>query len=431
MDKIKNSKIVKAVVGFKDKVLSSKFCKVLDKVWHNRFFGIVWVRLALWAILLNVVVEGLNRLSLLKGIQHMFTHPLVFLYNALVIFFTLTFVAFFKKRIFAGTVVSAVWLALGVINYSVSNHRVTPFTAPDVKNLEDLTDIINRYFTVSVIVWICIAVVAAVFVIVWICVHSRKINDKINYLKCGLVSALTFGFLMLYLHIANATGLLAVNFSNLRQAYRDYGFNYCFLSSAFNSGVKKPKNYNKENVENVVDNIQETTTGEQQTEPHPDDKPDDKEYPNIIYVQLESLFDPTWLNGLEFSEDPMPNLRKMREEYSSGYFSVPSFGAGTANTEFEVMTGMNLDDFGPGEYPYKTVLQNNACESIGYYLKEYGYKINALHDNKGNFYQRNTVFSRLGYDQFTSIEYIEDYDVTPTDWAKDDCLIDEITGMIN
>lgn len=81
----------------------------------------------------------------------------------------------------------------------------------------------------------------------------------------------------------------------------------------------------------------------------------------------------------------MPNLRKLREEYSSGYYSVPSFGAGTANTEFETMTGMNLDDFGPGEYPYKTILQKTACESVGYDLKKYGYKINALHDNKGNF----------------------------------------------
>ena len=37
---------------------------------------------------------------------------------------------------------------------------------------------------------------------------------------------------------------------------------------------------------------------------------------------------------------------------------VPSVGAGTANTEFEVLTGMNLRYFGPGEYPYKTYSKN-------------------------------------------------------------------------
>ena len=250
-----------------------------------------------------------------------------------------------------------------------------------------------------------------------------------------MISAISFGALMLFLNIGNATGVLALNFGNLRQAYRDYGFNYCFMSSLLSNGVKKPRGYSESKVNEVVHPTEsESQTGEEPTTQAPEDDKNRKnepiDTPNIIYVQLESLFDPTWLKGLDFSEDPMPNLRKLREEYSSGYYSVPSFGAGTANTEFETMTGMNLDDFGPGEYPYKTILQKTACESVGYDLKKYGYKINALHDNKGNFYQRNTVFSRLGYDQFTSLEYIYDYEENPTDWAKDDCLVDEITGML-
>ena len=51
------------------------------------------------------------------------------------------------------------------------------------------------------------------------------------------------------------------------------------------------------------------------------------------------------------------------QNYSTGYFKVPSVGAGTANTEFEVLTGMNLRYFGPGEYPYKTVLKYQTAES--------------------------------------------------------------------
>lgn len=434
MSKVKDCKVFKALSNAKNKFLSSRFCKAVDKVWHNRFFRIVWIRLAFLAILVNLVIECLNRLSFVAGLKHMVTNPLVFLFNTLMIYFTLTFVAFFKKRIFAGTLISAVWVALGIINYAVSANRVTPFNAPDVKNLDDLMGIIDRYFSVGMFVWIAIAVVGVIALIVVICIHSTKIKEKINYFKCGMISAISFGALMLFLNVGNATGVLALNFGNLRQAYRDYGFNYCFMSSLLSSGVKKPRGYSEDKVNDVVHPTEdESQTGEEPTTPVDDNNNKHTEpidTPNIIYVQLESLFDPTWLNGLEFSEDPMPNLRKLREEYSSGYFSVPSFGAGTANTEFEVMTGMNLDDFGPGEYPYKTILQKTACESVGYDLKKYGYKINALHDNKGNFYQRNTVFSRLGYDQFTSLEYIYDYDVNPTDWAKDDCLVDEITGML-
>ncbi len=49
---------------------------------------------------------------------------------------------------------------------------------------------------------------------------------------------------------------------------------------------------------------------------------------------------------------------------------MPSVGAGTANTEFESITGMNLDFFGPGEYPYKTVLKKTSCESVAFDLKK-------------------------------------------------------------
>lgn len=416
------------------KLRESRFCRGVNRIWNNKFFGIIWIRLALLALVLNFVIEIFNRLSFFKAVVHTFTNPLVFLYNSLIIFFTLTFAAYVKKRFFASAVISLLWFALGVTNCVISANRKTPFTAPDFFNIADGIKVMNQYLSPFVIVLLIVLIAAAVALIVLLAIKSPKFEGKINYLKCSLVSALTFGAMMLYLNIANATGLLAVTFGNIRQGYRDYGFNYCFCSSIFNMGINKPKDYSKDNVDNLVDSIDETKpTPEQPSTPEGtegENKPE-RSYPNIIFVQLESLFDPTLLDGLEFSEDPIPNLHSLYRNYSSGYLSVPSFGAGTANTEFEVITGMNLDDFGPGEYPYKTILRENACESIGYYLKDYGYSVNALHNNDGDFYERNMVFSRLGFDTFTSVEYIEKYDVTPLGWAKDECLIDEIVSILD
>src|SRR5699024_6723217 len=109
-----------------------------------------------------------------------------------------------------------------------------------------------------------------------------------------------------------------------------------------------------------------------------------EELPNIMFVQLESFFDPTEVEWLRFSEDPIPNLRKLFSEYSSGYFKGPSVGAGTANTEFEVLTGMSMRFFGPGEYPYKTYVKNNVLESAAKALEEFGYGAEALNNNGEN-----------------------------------------------
>ena len=96
---------------------------------------------------------------------------------------------------------------------------------------------------------------------------------------------------------------------------------------------------------------------------------------------------------------------------------MPSVGAGTANTEFESMTGISVKFFGPGEYPYKSVLLERTCESIPYDLKNLGYSTHAIHNHRGAFYGRNKVFRNLGYDTFTSLEYMNNVIKTPRNWA--------------
>ena len=119
------------------------------------------------------------------------------------------------------------------------------------------------------------------------------------------------------------------------------------------------------------------------------------------------------------------------ENYSTGYFKVPSVGAGTANTEFEVLTGMNLRYFGPGEYPYKTVLKYQTAESAATALTRFGYGAHALHNNGGNFYSRADVFNNIGFDTYTSKEFMNILQVTENGWAKDDILTQHILNAMD
>ena len=153
-------------------------------------------------------------------------------------------------------------------------------------------------------------------------------------------------------------------------------------------------------------------------------------HPNILFLQLESFFDPTLIKGTTFTKDPVPAFRYLKENYTSGYLRVPSFGAGTANTEFEILTGMNLDFFGPGEYPYKTILREMSCENLAFNLSAVGLVPHAIHNNDATFYGRNHIFSQLGFSTFTAIEYMSDYESTPLGWAKDIHLVDVILDAL-
>lgn len=92
----------------------------------------------------------------------------------------------------------------------------------------------------------------------------------------------------------------------------------------------------------------------------------------------------------------VPNFHKLYQNYTSGYLEVPVVGAGTANTEFEILTGMGMQFFGLGEYPYKTILKQTNCESIASDLSEIGYGTHVVHNNGGNFYSRRNAFLKDG-----------------------------------
>ena len=194
---------------------------------------------------------------------------------------------------------------------------------------------------------------------------------------------------------------VVTDFGNLADAYKDYGFVYCFSRSLIDHGIKKPETYSEADILGILRAIDA------------DENKEPELTPNIIMVQLESFFDVNYLEELSFSENPVPNFEALKRSCPHGFLTVPSIGAGTANTEFEILTGMNLGYFGAGEYPYKTVLQDETCESVCYNLAELGYTNHAIHNHEGTFYQRHIVFSNLGFNTFTSLEYMNDVKYNP------------------
>lgn len=384
------------------------------------------------AIFINLIIEILGRKTFSDFFNYIFKSPIVFFYNALIILFTLSFSFLFKRRKFVLFIISAVWLGFGITNGIILRCRVTPFTATDFRLIKNGLEIASSYLSPFFMVLIGIGLLALLVYLIILYIRGPKLKSSINYKKNGLAIIILSLFLLISTKVLISTNILADYFGNIAFAYLDYGFPYCFSNTLLNTGIKKPSNYSKETIANILnsdiakeDPILIASNGNKLTTKSNED------LPNIIMIQLESFFDPTLVKGLSFSEDPIPYFRELSNNYSSGYLNVPSVGAGTANTEFEVISGMSLDFFGPGEYPYKTILKETTCESVNYTLKDNNYSTHAIHNNTGTFYDRDFVFSQLGFDTFTSLEYMANTDTTPTGWSKDYILTDEILKALN
>ena len=395
---------------------NSAFAKKMQPVYAfmNRFSLIFH---ALLACIINFVIEAISRHSVVAAWDYMTGTPMVFLYNAFMIFVTFSIVYLFKRRIFVRMIIGAIWVILGIANGYILLKRVTPFNAQDLKIAGDGIALINNYCNGFEVVVIAVGAVALLIWLISMWRRGGQYAGKIHHIA-ALIGIIVCGVLYTFVtNIAIDKRVVSTYFGNIAFAYEDYGLPYCFSASLFNTGISEPNGYTKKAMAKIDKDgeLNQTATSRSSDE-----------LPNIIVVQLESYFDVANAEFFTTSEDACPNLHNLYQNYSNGYFKVPSVGAGSANTEFEVLTGMNLRYFGPGEYPYKTYSKKHPTESAATALASLGYGTHALHDNTGNFYSRANVFNNMGFDTFTSKEFMNVLQTTENGWAKDEILTHHI-----
>lgn len=371
------------------------------------------------ACFLVFVIEVISRRNLVSAVTFLSNHTLAFLYNALIIFASLTLVYLTKYRAQFRVLISGLWIFLGTVNGLILSNRVTPFSYTDIKMISDLFQMQNTTYFTATEAAIVVSIVVAFFVFLglFFVKGPRYQGTRHHVLVPVCILALVFVGLPVTTHAAQDSNIIASYFSNIAQGYSDYGFVYGFSTSVVGRGMDKPEDYSEETIEAIgtlVDSASPATTVTPENAP------------NVICVLLESFTDPYDINFLNMSEDPVPNFHALEQNFSTGYLTVPVVGAGTANTEFEVLTGMSMQYFGTGEYPYKTILKETDCESIASNLSKLGYGTHVVHNNTATFYSRNNAFSMMGFDTFTSKELMNITSFTPTEsWPTDDVLVQE------
>ena len=368
------------------------------------------------SVLLILVIEVLARHSLTDGIRFVWDHPFLILLSAAILTAFYALALLVPKRNFVWLCITVVIVGLAVTNSILLCFRITPLAATDIALLTSVFEIMGIYLTVWQIILLVLLVLVVIAGLIYLGIRMKKQVYHPLLAVCNAVISILAVVLMI--HIGDARGWLQTEFANLPDAYADNGFVYCFTRSLFDRGISKPDTYDEDTVDNILEDMKKQKTNEVE------------EKPNIIFIQLESFMDLKRMQGVTYSEEPTPVYSSLRKTCPGGFLKVPSVGAGTANTEFEILTGMTLDYFGAGEYPYKTVLQDETCESMAYNLRGLGYRTGVLHNNTGSFYSRNKVFANLGFDYFVSSEYMENLSYNPIGWAKDKVLTGQIQHIL-
>ncbi len=374
------------------------------------------------AILLSVVITFYLEMCGRQAMGNAFvyfigTSPFMFLMNVMIVLLTMCIALFVPKKTFALSVSSVFWVSLGTVNRILLTTRTTPLSAIDFEIIKSALDVIPAYLS-PVQIGMIIAAVVVVITLLVLCYRFTK-KRKSNFKLACIFSAVVATIVVTFMGLTLNTEIFATDFRNLPRAYRDYGFAYCFTASILETGIHEPMDYSETAVEELQTRLEALGDGK------------GEQTPDIIVVQLESYFDLNLMKNAKFTKNPIPVYTELMKNYSTGKVKVPALGGGTANVEFELLTGMSLDFFSAGEYPYTSILKESTCESMAYNLKERGYATHAIHNHKGSFYDRHLVYANLGFDHYISVENMEPLEYTPRNWEKDGILADQILKCLD
>ena len=128
----------------------------------------------------------------------------------------------------------------------------------------------------------------------------------------------------------------------------------------------------------------------------------------VIMILSESFSDPTRVPGITLTEDPMPNIRAIKDSTTSGLMLSPSIGGGTANIEYQALTGLDLGLFDDSmQSPYQELVphQKHPYTFNQIWNAKLGDQASAaFHPYYKNMYLRDSDYKKFGFGSFATLD---------------------------
>ncbi len=382
-------------------------------------------------VALFYIVMQVN-MSFIEAMNWIYFYNMQFILSFVVIYAIYILVYNLIGKVFLSIVLTSCTLViLCIVNYLKLIFRGDPLYPSDftqITHMQSVIPMVMDYFSWSYIFVIIVSIVACIVA----GIYMRRYIQNVK-IHLGIRALLVVGSIFVLYAYGNFANTFmnkvfqksGVDFVlwNQNENYASNGFVLGFISNLDTTVMEKPKNYSKENMLQIANDIKKQYSrniGNQKK----------KEKPNIIFVMSESFWDPTKVTNLSFSEDPVPNLHHYIENFPGGQTISPTFGGNTANVEFEALTSYSMSLLKPGSIPYQQVITNKKeVPSIPTALKKEGYYTSAIHSFGRTFFKRDDVYKVLGFDKFNAEDTMENVDIDG-DYISDLAMSKEIIAEL-
>lgn len=215
-----------------------------------------------------------------------------------------------------------------------------------------------------------------------------------------VASAFLVSMLTIYPDKDFYASLPGVDKSNVPLVYNTYGFPYCFLHNFNLYPIDKPDGYNQ----SVVDAWEQETL-----------EPETPINANILFVMGEAFTDLPREAVFAYGpgESPLTAYDQVATspQAISGYMVASNVSAGTANTEYDVLTGMMTNEISEHTTSSFRAVRRNV-ESLARVYGGAGYDRWFMHPGYDWFYNRCNVYRYFGVEDHTFKEAFTQEDYT-------------------
>ena len=379
----------------------------------------LWILLSGFTTALTLWIQPVSFLFLIKNMLSLQPHLLVL--NWLPIALTALALAFLLRNPGYGAALgNFIWGALSVANRVKMIVRDEPVYPSDFTLLKEVADAAGSYDIsfpwpqIAVVVFSTAAFVALGFFLRTPAEKSKR-ERILRFGGFAAVIAVLAGLIMtVYASNTLYKSFYCSYFDHITVVYNELGFPYCFCYNFSTYQVAKPEGFDKAQAA-----AYEETEGET---PHL--------APNthVIFIMMEAFSDITDRDvfGYDETDDPLQNLHALREAENAvgGYLIVPNYAAGTANSEFDVLTGMQTTMLSQtNTSAFRTFTRN--IDSVLRVMRDDGYHTSFIHPGSDWFYNRENVYRWLGADETFFVDQMENVEYKGS-WVTDHYTAEQI-----
>jgi hypothetical protein len=379
------------------------------------------------SLLLVVLLTGLSTLlclwvqpnSLRAVLAVLMRQPLLIVLNCLPIgLLILAFTCLFRNAFSGAGLIGTCWALLTMASRMKMAVRDEPVFPRDFALLKEVSSAVGHYnipcpwrvIIVIVCFWALMKVCARIAGCKSIPILEHLVGRLITCLGC--VAVLVVLTLTLFASNTLFNSFTVSNPYYIPTVFNELGFPYCFFHNFTTYTVNRPENFSKSEAASWETGNQ-TGLGKEV---------------NVIMIQNEAFSDLTDQPVFCYSEteDPLQNLHALQHDKHciSGHVVVPGFAGGTANTEFDVLTGMQTNALSSTTTSAFRAVNRNL-DSLYRIFSADGYQTEFIHPGYAWFYNRENVYRWLGADRILFAGDLPDPQYKGS-WVTDDYLAGQI-----